>query len=257
MVKVKIDMTGWKMWEHGVPDSKIVVLRQANDYIKPNGKREAQWLCECDCNLRTKFIATGDKIKSGHTKSCGCIARELASKRLKKYNRYDLSGVCGVGWTSNTNEEFYFDIEDYDKIKDYCWYSQSHTDGYCSLETRDPVTGTHTRMHILLGFKWHDHIDRNPFNNCKENLRQATIQENNRNKSIDKRNTSGFTGVRWLERLHKWIVDIRIDNKTKYLGVYSDKDDAVRARLSAENEYFGEFAPQRHLFEQYGITIQN
>ena len=33
----------------------------------------------------------------------------------KKSNIYDLSGEYGVGWTSNTNEEFYFDLEDYDK----------------------------------------------------------------------------------------------------------------------------------------------
>ena len=44
-----------------------------------------------------------------------------SSKCNKKYNKYDLSGEYGIGWTSNTNQEFYFDLEDYDKIKDYCW----------------------------------------------------------------------------------------------------------------------------------------
>ena len=34
-------------------------------------------------------------------------------------------------------------------------------------------------------------------------------------------------------------------------------EDAIKARLEAEKKYFGEFAPQRHLFEQYGITQQN
>ena len=112
-------------------------------------------------------------------------------------------------------------------------------------------------MTTLLGCKGYDHIDRNPFNNRKVNLRPATIQENNRNRSLSKRNTSGYIGVRWLERLHKWIADIRIDKKTKHIGVYLNKEDAIRARLNAENKYFGNFAPQRHLFEQYGITIQN
>jgi hypothetical protein len=42
-------------------------------------------------------------------------------------------------------------------------------------------------------------------------------------------------------------------NTTYYL-----KDDAVKARLKAELEYFGsEFAPQRHLFAQYGIETNN
>ena len=38
----------------------------------------------------------------------------------KKYNTYDLTGEYGIGYTSK-DEEFYFDLEDYDKIKDYCW----------------------------------------------------------------------------------------------------------------------------------------
>ena len=49
MVKVKEDMTGWIMSEHGVPDSKIKVIKQTEDYIKKNGQHVAQWLCECMC----------------------------------------------------------------------------------------------------------------------------------------------------------------------------------------------------------------
>ena len=37
-------------------------------------------------------------------------------------NKYDLSGEYGIGWTHNTEHEFYFDLEDYDIIKYYCWY---------------------------------------------------------------------------------------------------------------------------------------
>ena len=43
-----------------------------------------------------------------------------------------------------------------------------------------------------------------------------------------------------------------------FLGHFDNKDDAIRARLNAEVKYFGEFAPQKHLYEQYGIkTPQN
>ena len=34
-------------------------------------------------------------------------------------------------------------------------------------------------------------------------------------------------------------------------------DDAIKARLLAEVKYFGDFAPQRHLFKQYGIEVDN
>ena len=35
---------------------------------------------------------------------------------------------------------------------------------------------------------------------------------------------------------------------------YEDFDDAVRARLIGEYKYFGEFAPQKHLWGKYGLT---
>ena len=42
-------------------------------------------------------------------------------------------------------------------------------------------------------------------------------------------------------------------DKGEFLGYYKELEDAIVARLRAEKEYFGEFAPQRDLFEKYGI----
>ena len=42
-----------------------------------------------------------------------------------KTNVYDLTGDFGVGYTLNTNEEFYFDLENYNLIKDYGWYKHT------------------------------------------------------------------------------------------------------------------------------------
>ena len=44
-----------------------------------------------------------------------------------------------------------------------------------------------------------------------------------------------------------------INKRNINLGSYQNKKDAIRARLVAEKQYFGEFAPQRHLFKEYGI----
>lgn len=48
-----------------------------------------------------------------------------------------------------------------------------------------------------------------------------------------------------------------IDNYDNSLYNKDDKIDAIKARLKAEIKYFGEFAPQKHLYEQYRITEQN
>lgn len=172
----------------------------------------------------------------------------------RKYNKYDLSGEYGVGWTSNTNKEFYFDLEDYDKIKDYCWreYRQKDCD-HITLRTRDRESGKNIMMHCLVFGKYCDHINRNPLDNRKGNLRIATAKENARNSSVAKNNTSGVSGVTWNKRDNMWQARIGIDWKSKSLGYFNNKDDAIKARLKAEKEYFGEFAPQRELFDEYGI----
>lgn len=42
-------------------------------------------------------------------------------------------------------------------------------------------------------------------------------------------------------------------DKVNHLGFFDDINNAIIARLIGEKEYFGEFSPQRHLFDQYGV----
>ena len=59
----------------------------------------------------------------------------------------------------------------------------------------------------------------------------------------------------WNKQNKKWTASIRINNKQKYLGSFIDKTEAIKTRLNAELKYYGEFAPQRHLFQEYEINI--
>lgn len=51
---------------------------------KRNSNGQIQWKCKCDCG--NIVFATTTYLKTGHTKSCGCLNKEEASKRLKKEN---------------------------------------------------------------------------------------------------------------------------------------------------------------------------
>lgn len=108
-------------------------------------------------------------------------------------------------------------------------------------------------MHQFLGFQNYDHIDRNELNNRRYNLRICTHKENCQNRGMYSNNTSGVKGVYWAKLIQKWTARIQIDGKNTNLGSFIEKEDAIIARLKAELQYYGEFAPQRHLFEQYGI----
>lgn len=254
MIKVKIDMTGWKMWKHGVPDSRLTVLKQVEDYIKPSGKHEAQWLCECNCSQHQTIVTLGTSLRKGLTKSCGCLPKEKQWESHKKYNVYEQKGNIVIGKTSNTQREFYVDVKNYELIKDICWL-ETVEDGFSRLKGKDPTSKKLLTMHVFLGFKNYDHIDRNEFNNLESNLRLATYTDNARNSSISKSNTSGFIGVSWIPKSQKWRASIMVNYKNIYLGTYTHKEDAIKSRLQAELKYFGpDFAPQRHLFEKYNIN---
>lgn len=259
-----IDMTGWVMAEHGVPDSRLTVIERADDYVSPTGKHSAQWLCRCSCDQHNTVIVRGLRLRQGITKSCGCIHKEQIAARsydMRKLNTYELNlvdqyGVYGIGYCNNTNDKFYFDMDDYDKIKQYTWYAMT-SGHYCTVYTDNVKNKSRVAMHQLIAGKYYDHADRNPLNNRKYNLRYATQSENARNHNKRKDNTSGFTGVAWSKGKQVWHARITVDNKDIHLGYFKDMQDAIRTRLEAEAKYFGEFAPQRHLFEEYGVTIQN
>lgn len=77
-----IDMTGWVMSEHGINDSRITVLKRVEDYISPKGYRVTQWECKCECG--NIFVTSGNNLRDGTTKSCGCLQKEVARDMVFK-----------------------------------------------------------------------------------------------------------------------------------------------------------------------------
>ena len=265
MVKVKEDMTGWKIWEHGIPDSRLTVIRQDEDFINKDGSRSAMWLCQCSCNEHNNVVVKGTRLRNGSTKSCGCMNSERITaynKEMKsKVNTYsnkfvDEYGEYYVGLTTNTNKEFYVDADDYDKVKDYCW-TEHIVHGYHALEARKPDSNKTIRMHYLIVGKNFDHKDRNPLNNRKHNLREPGECGNAQNHSVRKDNKTGVSGINFNKLSGCYVARIQYDKKRISLGEFNSLNDAIVARLNAEVKYYGEFAPQKHLFEQYGITVHN
>lgn len=82
-----------------------------------------------------------------------------------------------------------------------------------------------------------DHIDHNSLNNKIENLREVTVLENNLNRSKQKNNKSGCTGVCWSKAKNKWKAKITFKGKTKEIGFFENIEEAIQARKDAELKY--------------------
>ena len=82
-----------------------------------------------------------------------------------------------------------------------------------------------------------DHINRVRDDNRIANLRAVSHAENNQNRSADKRNTSGYTGVYFNKPSRKWQASISVNGKLRSLGYFDTKEDAAFARQRAEAEH--------------------
>ncbi|EGJ9720685.1 AP2 domain-containing protein, partial [Listeria monocytogenes] len=57
-------------------------------------------------------------------------------------------------------------------------------------------------------------------------------------RKISTRNKSGIKGVRWNEGRKKWEASITFKRNHHFLGRFTKKEDAIKARLEAEEKYF-------------------
>lgn len=83
-----------------------------------------------------------------------------------------------------------------------------------------------------------DHIDRNPLNAQRSNLREVTTSFNQANANKRRDNTSGYKGVSWNKRDRKWYAQIMVNQKLIFLGSYVCKHEAARAVNRAYENHF-------------------
>lgn len=131
---------------------------------------------------------------------------------------------------------------------------------YFYSDRKDPITKKQIRTSLhryIMGCVYGDgnkvdHIDRNTFNNSRSNLRITDNTGNNRNKSIQRNNTTGYKGVHPRED-GKFYASIRIDGKGKHLGVYSSKEECARVYDMVALKLYKEFACTNFPIESYSL----
>jgi len=136
------------------------------------------------------------------------------------------------------------DDEDFDWLNQWWWYRDSR--GYAArrkgVKPNEKIILMHREIVQTPKGMETDHINRTRLDNRRKNLRVCTTQQNQMNKSIQKNNTSGFTGVSWSKKASKWTATIKLNRKTAYIGQFDNKEDAIKERRVKELELFGEFS---------------
>lgn len=160
---------------------------------------------------------------------------------MNKFYKHEEGYMVGV---TKKGQEFLFDEEDWDVIQHFSWFST--TKGYINTSDRTfdvQLIPMHRMVLHAEDPKQHiDHINGNPSDNRKSNLRVCTQQQNLWNQPARTNNISGYKGVYPNKRRTRWKATIKVNYENIYLGQYDTKEQAALAYNQAAIKYHGEFA---------------
>lgn len=132
------------------------------------------------------------------------------------------------------------DMCDYQRLRTYKWRAF-----FRGKKPPMAIRGTGVLMHReILGLdkgdkRMVDHINGNPLDNRRCNLRTATASQNSQNRSIRVDNATGLKGV--SQKGRGWAAFIGDKGKIRYLGVFKTPEDAHLHYCAAAREIYGDF----------------
>jgi hypothetical protein len=148
----------------------------------------------------------------------------LTQARLKELLQYDPDTGCLVWRKTNRRAG----------TKHYSGYRNVFVDNRCYIE--------HRVIWVWVFGEWPDcdidHVNRQRDDNRLVNLRLASRAENCQNQPIRRSNKSGVTGVYYHKASQKWAAVINVGSKQRHLGTFECQEDAVSARLAAQQQHY-------------------
>lgn len=134
-------------------------------------------------------------------------------------------------------------------LNEYKWsvYKGGKTFYVHAAVVRDGKWTTILLHRLIMGLEFGDervvdHLNHNGLDNRECNIMIKTNQGNMMNKQKYQSNSTGTTGVTWHKPSKKWVARIMLNGKQFNLGYFDNKKDAIKARKTGEEKYFGENA---------------
>lgn len=115
-----------------------------------------------------------------------------------------------------------------------------HPAGHLVFSYRGHPILTHRLCWLLYYGQWPehtvDHVNGIPDDNAICNLRDVPHRTNTKNCALRVDNTSGFPGVYWHKKSKKWQAKMFVFGRSQSLGLFTNIEDAIRARRKAMQE---------------------
>lgn len=198
--------------------------------VRPTEKRDASgsvyWECQCDCGNKT--VVSSRNLRSNASLSCGCLKKERTSQLQAK----DLTGqqfgkLIAIRQT---------DLRKQNSIVWECQCSCGKTAFVCAKSLCSGQTkscGCHNLE--VARTRARQRADADTIAHTRLSFLNSTIFTNN---------SSGIRGVTLHKAASKWAASIGFQKHVYYLGLFENKEDAIRARKIAEETLWKPFIEQ-------------
>lgn len=142
------------------------------------------------------------------------------------------------------------DAADYERVSQYTWSARRskkavYAQGAVQIGFAKAVVAMHrfilAEEGVPPGFDV-DHINGDPLDNRRENLRVCTRAQNCANRRHRSNARGRFKGAMFDKRTGKWRAVLTLHGKPHHLGMFPTDEDAARAYDAAARIAFGKFA---------------
>lgn len=107
----------------GLKYGRLIVVKKTentNNYI--NGK----WLCKCECG--NELYVSGSALRSGNTRSCGCLKHELCIESMTGENNPMKRPEIRIKFSGDNSPAKRIDVRDKHTGKNNVFYGKHHTE---------------------------------------------------------------------------------------------------------------------------------